>query len=116
MRHLTRITATILAIVLMATLLTGCSAMLESAEYRSYQAFANQVENGKEFTKDSIIAQLGKPEFYPGKEAGADYMDVTCQEWHYETPDYTGYPWGLDIRFDENGNLLSAEFAAGKGG
>lgn len=112
MRHLTKITAAIAVMTLILTLLAGCTSLFESSEYLSYENFANQFAKGKSFDKESVIAQLGKPEYYPGE----DYLDASCERWHYEVFDYTGYPWGLDIGFDENGNVISAQFAAGKGG
>ncbi len=116
MRHILKITSFVAVVVMAMALWAGCSAILESPEYRSYDHFANQYAKGKQFDKEAVLTQLGKPEYYAEKAGGADYMDPACQWWLYEAADYTGYPWGLYISFDEDGNGISAVFSAGKGG
>ena len=116
MKKLYKGCAVFVAAALMLSLFCGCYNMLESAEFRAYQRFADQAANGKVFDKEDVVAKLGTPSYFQDKTEGAAYMDAAVGWWAYEEFDATGYPWRLSITFDCNGQVTSAVFKAGVGG
>ena len=120
----------ILAVLLVALLLTGCTdTLFTTAEYRTYQAFTENHDAGME--KQAILDKLGCPDGYydmQGKYQGIPYADQeSFQEilltnlsttWVYECwkrPDPAD-PYRLKITFDAEGNSKSAELTLVPGG
>ena len=116
MKTIKRVCALLLALGLMMSLFTGCESLFQSDKYRSYEKLAEQVQNGREFTKSQVENAIGRPYAYEGRQDGADYMDAQVTWWKYETPDHTGYGWRLVVYFDSAGNVISSEFYAPPGG
>ena len=120
----------IVAILVMALLLSGCTDMLfTTAEYRSYHAFANKHKAGME--KQEILDKLGCPDGYV--DAQGNYQTIPHAEqdsfvdllltdsvtaWVYECwkrPDPAD-PYRLNITLDQNGKSTSAELTLVPGG
>ena len=109
--------------LLVALLLTGCADMLfTTAEYRSYQSYANKHKAGME--KQEILDKLGCPDGYV--DAQGNYQTIPHAEqdsvvdllltdsvtaWVYECwkrPDPAD-PYRLKIAFDQDGKSTLAE-------
>lgn len=120
----------ILAVLLVALLLTGCTdALFTTAEYRAYQAFAEKYNAGME--KQEILDELGCPDGYVdahGNYQSIPYADQKSFEdklltnfstvWVYECwkrPDPAD-PYRLKITFDAEGNSESAALTLVPGG
>ncbi len=92
----------ILAVLLVALLLTGCTdALFTTAEYRAYQSFAEKHNAGME--KQEILDQLGCPDGYV--DAQGNYQSIEPAD-----------PYRLKITFDADGNSESAELTLVPGG
>ena len=120
----------ILAVLLVALLLTGCTdALFTTAEYRTYQTFAEKHDVGME--KQAILDELGYPDGYydvQGNYQSILYADQESFEeilltnlstaWVYECwkrPDPAD-PYRLKITFDAEGSSERAELALVPGG
>ena len=116
MKRFLRVGALLLALATMMSFLAGCDNLLQSNKFRSCERVAEQVAKGRDFTKEDVVAAVGKPDYFENKTEGADYMDAEVTWWRYEVPEFSGYPWRLSLNFDRNGNVTSAEFRAAPGG
>ena len=120
----------IVAILVMALLLSGCTDMLfTTAEYRSYHAFANKHKAGME--KQEILDTLGCPDGYVDTQGNYQtiphaeqdsFVDLLLTDsvtaWVYECwkrPDPAD-PYRLKITLDQNGKSTSAELTLVPGG
>ncbi len=107
-----RVGALLLALGLLMTLLTGCESLFQPEQYRSYEKLAEQVQDGREFTKAQVEEMIGSPMYYQGKSEGVDYMSDEIAYWKYETTDYSGCPWRFVVCFDLHGYAVSVQFYA----
>lgn len=120
----------ILAVLLVALLLTGCTdALFTTAEYRAYQAFAGKHNAGME--RQAVLDELGYPDGYYDMQGNYQRIPYADQEsfqeilltnlstaWIYECwkrPDPAD-PYRLKITFDTEGNSESAELTLVPGG
>lgn len=120
----------ILALLLVALLLTGCTdALFTTAEYRTYQAFAEKHDAGMD--KQAILDELGCPDGYYDMQGNYQSIPYADQEifqeillttlstaWIYKCwkrPDPAD-PYRLKITFDAEGNSERAELTLVPGG
>ena len=111
-------TLCLLLVTSMLTLtMSGCSieSLWHSSEYNTMEDVAEDILDGDHATKEDIAAKLGRPHCYY-HDHEETYMTDDCWLWSYETFDFAGYPYGLTVRFDKEGNAVSASFGPGKGG
>ena len=120
----------ILAVLLVALLLTGCTdTLFTTAEYRTYQAFVGKHNAGME--KQAILNELGCPDGYYDMQGNYQSIPYADQEsfkeillkdqstaWVYECwkrPDPAD-PYRLKITFDAEGNSERTELTLVPGG
>ena len=120
----------ILAVLLVALLLTGCTdALFTTAEYRAYQVFAGKHNASME--RQAVLDELGYPDGYYDMQGNYQRIPYADQEsfqeilltnlstaWIYECckrPDPAD-PYRLKITFDTEGNSESAELTLVPGG
>jgi len=98
-------------------LLSGCSveSLLQSADYRAMEDIAEDINDGDTLTKSDIFGRLGKPNcaYFDHEDS---YMASSCRLWSYEEFDFSGYPYGLSVHFDQDGVAVSAAFGPAPGG
>ena len=120
----------ILAALVIALLLTGCTdALFTTAEYRSYQSFADNHKAG--MSKQEILDKLGCPDGYYDMQGNYQSIKPADQKsfeenlaedssdaWVYECwkrPDPAD-PYRLKITFDAEGNSESVALTLVPGG
>lgn len=120
----------VLAILLVALLLTGCMEdLFKTAEYREYKSFSEKHQTGMDVQK--ILTQLGCPDGYYDAEKGyraisrtdcENYEEILLENpgtiWYYECyelPDPAN-PCRLVITFNDEGKSTDATFSYVPGG
>lgn len=117
------------AFLIVALLLTGCTeALFTTAEYRSFQSFADRHQAGTE--KQTVFEELGYPDAYYDEQGNYQKVPYTEREAYEEVLldegavfVYECYkrsdpaePYRLKITFNDEGKSVGAELVLVPGG